>query len=227
MSVHSKRKPYQYISRVGEKFGRLTVLNESRIDGIWWCECKCDCGKAISIKKNYIIRGHKRSCGCLRAETYKTMNRKHGYSTTKLGRVYNSMCQRCSNPNNIGYKHYGDRGIQVCAEWKNNPASFYEWAISNGYKEGLTIDRINVNGNYEPTNCRWIPQKEQGFNRTDNVFYEMDGVRKTETEWVEEYGINKGTFRDRIERGWTFREAITTPPIKHGYTKATYKEAAI
>lgn len=121
--------------------------------------------------------------------------------------VWNTMKQRCYNPNNHKYKNYGERGIAVCSDWKNNFWSFYHWAISNGYQRGLTLDRINVNGNYEPSNCRWVNQKIQQNNRRNN--YITNG--KTIAEWADKSEFSYTTIRKRIESGMTPEEALSTP----------------
>lgn len=133
----------------------------------------------------------------------------HGLSKTRLHVIWHSMYCRCYYPSTNQYKNYGGRGITICEEWKKNFVSFYNWAMNNGYKESLTIDRIDVNGNYEPNNCRWITRKEQSSNTTQNIFYTIDGETKTSKQWCETYNINQTTFKDRLKRGWTLKEALT------------------
>lgn len=125
------------------------------------------------------------------------------------------MRQRCSNPKCINFHNYGGKGITVCDEWNNSFESFYEWAMSNGYEKGLTIDRIDVNGNYEPSNCRWATYKEQANNRTSNRLIEVDGVSHTIGDWSEITGIRLATIWARLKRGWTAKEAVTTPVGKN------------
>lgn len=125
----------------------------------------------------------------------------HNKSNTKLYRVWNSMKQRCSNPNDKFYYCYGERGIKVCNDWLNDFEKFYNWAISNGYAENLTIDRIDVNGNYEPSNCRWVDNKTQQRNRRDRVKVIFKGQERTLIEISEETGIALATIYERHKRG--------------------------
>lgn len=139
------------------------------------------------------------------------MKKTHGYSQTKLYRTYYRMINRCYRENYPHYKSYGGRGIKVCDEWKNNFIEFKNWALKNGYKEGLSLDRINFNGNYEPTNCRWITMFEQASNKRNNLCYTIDGIKKTQTEWCRYYNIPVTNVRRRLSSGWAIEKALTTP----------------
>jgi hypothetical protein len=126
------------------------------------------------------------------------------------------MKSRCFNPNFPSYNHYGGRGITVCDKWKDNFQAFYAWAIFHGYKDDLTIDRINNDGNYEPSNCRWITKKEQSLNKSDNHIVTFNGISKPLMTWCEDCGINYKTVRDRLKRGWSYQDALFKPvQIKH------------
>ena len=123
------------------------------------------------------------------------------------------MKQRCSNPNHKSYHNYGGRGIIVCDEWKNNYQAFYDWSMNNGYKEGLSIDRINNNGNYEPSNCRWTDKITQNNNTRQNKQFVIDGVSKTIHQWALEYNVPVSRVRQRVYRfNWDLKKALTTPP---------------
>ena len=135
----------------------------------------------------------------------------NGLSKTRINNIYHNMKNRCNNPKNYRYKNYGKRGIKICDEWQDSFLSFYNWAINNGYKEDLTLDRIDVNGNYEPSNCRWIPLRQQYYNKTDNVYYFVNGEKKCLSELAIEYNIPYQTLRKRLERGKTIKDALTIP----------------
>lgn len=141
------------------------------------------------------------------------MNYKHGKRHTRIYNIWRSMRQRCYNPNTNRYKNYGAKGVIVCDEWRNSFEAFYEWAMQSGYKEGLTIDRKDTNGNYEPTNCRWATQKSQQNNRENNHLLTHNGETHTIAEWSEKTGIKKGTICARLKSGWSVVETLTTQPI--------------
>lgn len=134
---------------------------------------------------------------------------KHGKSTTKLHRVWWGIIERCCKSYNKSYTEYGGRGITVCDEWRNDFQAFYDWAMASGYNEGLTIDRINVNGNYEPSNCRWVTQSENSRNRRTARIIECNGVSLSLVEWSEITGLHPDTITERIKSGWSIEEALT------------------
>lgn len=145
------------------------------------------------------------------------MKRVHGEANNKNGtrsKLYVTWChmiERCYNPHSERYESYGGRGITVCAEWKSDFSSFRDWALANGYDKRLTLDRIDNNGNYEPTNCKWSTQKEQCNNRRSNRLLTYKGETKTMTQWAESIGMNVGTFKYRLRLGWSVKDAIETP----------------
>ena len=168
----------------GMKFGKLTVLTETNKrskSGCIYCMCQCDCGKKVEIIKNSLLNGNTKSCGCLIKERLKKdkIHYKHGGTHTKLYNIWWKIIARCYNENDVAYKNYGGRGIKMCEQWKNDYGTFYHWANQNGYKEGLTIDRIDNNKGYEPNNCRWATMKEQSNNRRSNIKVRYNGEECT------------------------------------------------
>ena len=158
------------IDLTGQKFGRLTVLHKYGHSGketTWFC--KCDCGNVGVVIGRDLRSGNTKSCGCYHKERASEANTKHkglcrGHKEN-LYKRWESMKKRCTQPNCKSYKDYGGRGIKVCDEWLNDYNAFREWALNNGFEEHLTIERIDYNGNYEPSNCTWIPKCEQSKNR--------------------------------------------------------------
>ena len=159
----------------GQRFGRLTAVSCTGIkqNGNYMWNCKCDCGKDVVVKADHLRRGDTQSCGCINAGRQKGIPRKHGCACNgnkeRLYGVWSAMKNRCENPNHMHYKNYGGRGIKICPEW-HDFITFRNWAVSTGYDENApkgqcTIDRIDVNGNYYPDNCRWVDMKTQNGNR--------------------------------------------------------------
>ena len=132
----------------------------------------------------------------------------HGKTNTRLFSIWTNMHTRCHNKNNAKYKNYGARGIRICSEWEKDFMSFYDWSMENGYDDELTIDRVNNDGDYEPSNCRWVTQKIQQNNRTSNRLITHNGKTQTMQQWAIEKGIKYTTLRMRIEYGWSVDEAI-------------------
>lgn len=189
---------------VGEKIHSLTIIKEleerNKFGSKQWL-CKCDCGniKVYSTSALNVVKG----CGCRKKE--------HGYSQTKLYKTYQRMKNRCYNKKFPHYEIYGGRGIKICNEWLNDFVKFKDWSLNNGYKEGLSIDRINPDGNYEPNNCRWTTMFEQASNKRNNVFYTINGIIMTQTQWCRFYNIPVTNVRGRLNSGWDIEKALTTP----------------
>ena len=151
------------------------------------------------------------SCGCLRKELVGNRFTTHSKSKKRLYRTYHHMKERCYSPKAKGYVDYGGRGISICDEWLSDFESFYDWAVSHGYSDELSIDRIDVNGNYEPSNCRWATNTEQERNKRHTRKLTFQGKTKPLAEWSEIYGLSASTIWGRVQRGWNLEEAFKTP----------------
>ena len=203
------------INIIGQKFGRLIVIEQSNNlhNRIAWL-CKCNCGNYKVVTSSDLKKNKVKSCGCLRKETTSKTSLKnstHHLSNSRLYKVWKSMKQRCYNKNNTPYKKYGGRGIKVCNEWKNDFISFYNWAMRNGYDESKTtkeqsIDRIDVNGNYEPNNCRLTTMKKQQNNRSNNRYIYYKNKKYTISELSSKLNINYATLLWRINNNWKEEE---------------------
>lgn len=192
---------------VGDRFGRLTVIELAGVatncsgesTRLW--RCRCDCGGEKVIREPNFKYGHTRSCGCLYKETRATAERfsTHGKSHDKLYAIWGGMISRCENKTDREkFANYGGRGISVCTEWRNCYEAFEKWALENGYKKGLSIDRIDVNGDYSPSNCRWANSKMQANNRRNNIRITIDNQTKTLTEWCNELNLPYSRMWHRI-----------------------------
>lgn len=211
---------------IGKKFGRLEVIsrvgyNYELHTTIW--ECKCTCGNIKNVSTTSLKSGRSLSCGCLRSEVSSERSKIHGDSNSRLYSIWNGMKNRCYDKNIPIYKNYGGRGITVCDDWKNSYATFKEWSIINGYADDLSIDRIDNNGNYEPSNCRWATFSQQCNNRRSNVLITYNGETRTATEWSKIIGIKSSIIARRKKRGWTDKECIETP-VLHNNQKLYHRK---
>ncbi len=211
-----------FIDITGQTFNHIHVKEHIGSDkwgeAIFLCRCT-ECGKEFVAKSSVIRYGLKKSCGCVakkelseRMKGQRPATWKHGEGKSRLFAIWSGMKTRCTNPNRKTYKHYGGRGISVCDEWFNSYESFRDWALANGYRDDLTIERIDVNGDYEPSNCRWCTWKEQANNKTNNRIIKINGVERTLSEWCDIYGINETTVNQRLNAyGWDEERAVTEP----------------
>lgn len=201
------------IDITGNKYGRLTVIKENGKQGknIMWL-CKCDCGKEINAIAYNLKNGHTRSCGCLQTETRLKSKATHNQSKSRLYRIWRHIKSRCFNSKVPHFKNYGGRGISMCTEWEKSFESFMLWSMANGYANDLSIDRIDVNGDYNPDNCRWTNAKVQANNKTNNHIIEYKGEKHTLSEWSDILGLSHVTITKRIfDYGWTVERAFETP----------------
>jgi len=197
----------------GQKFGRLTAIksigSNKYKQRIW--ECKCDCGNLTNLTPNELLSGNTSSCGCLRDESASRRFGKHHGTGTALYRTWKNMKNRCYSSKNKYYKNYGGRGIIICNEWLNDFGNFQEWSFNNGYKVGLTIERKDVNGNYEPINCEWIPFSEQHLNKSNAIKITIDGKEHYLKNLAEQYNIPYITLWERYKSGWDLDILLKKP----------------
>lgn len=186
---------------VNLRFGRLVVRENLGCDSHgnrhWLCEC--DCGSFKKIFQGSLLNKKTLSCGCLQRERTSEANTQHSYSTEPLHRIWRAIKYRCYGKNGKFYKYYGGRGISVCDSWRTSYLEFRSWALASGYKEGLTIDRIDGDGDYCPENCRWATRLEQANNIRTNIHIEWNGQVHTITEWASILGISRSAFYWRIK----------------------------
>lgn len=208
----------RFVDLSGRRVGRLTVLRifgRDRHNHIFWL-CRCDCGKEKAIQSSCLTQRTTKSCGCLNDEaihrTGKDANGStHGLTGTRLYRIWKAMKGRCGNPNKSDFYLYGARGVSVCDEWKEFER-FRDWALSAGYRDDLTLDRIDVDGNYCPANCRWLSNEQQQLNKRNTVNLTIDGVTKPLTQWAREAGLRRRTVYSRMQRGISGKDLIS--PLK-------------
>jgi len=199
---------------IGKTYNRLTVLLFVRNIGYSkYFLCRCVCGKELEVRIASLVSGNTKSCGCLRTES-NIRKTKHGGAHDKLYRVWATMKDRCSNNNTKEYKHYGGKGVCVCETWKDYEC-FRSWALENGYNDGLSIDRINNDGNYEPDNCRWVTYREQSRNTSRNIFITFNNETLVLSDWANRIGVKPHTLYSRLFYAkWDIEEALTNGPNK-------------
>lgn len=199
---------------IGKKFGQLTVLSYDHKEQIfiknnvkngykYFYLCLCKCGNKTLVSRYHLIYKHTQSCGCI--------TNIHNLSNSRIFKIFQGMKQRCYNPNTYKYKIYGGRGISICDEWLNNFKSFYNWSIENGYRNNFSIDRIDVNGNYEPSNCRWVDNKAQSNNRRNNHLLTFKNETHSINEWAKILNVKRETLKTRLALGWSIERTLTTP----------------
>ncbi len=202
----------------GERFGRLTVVERGKDyvspSGrklVKWV-CRCDCGNLTEVSAAHLRQGDIVSCGCYgkQRRVEGKLENSHGCSRSRIYHLFQNMKYRCLNPNAPNYGLYGGRGIRVCAEWLATDGfeKFYRWALNSGYNDSLTIDRIDVDGDYEPGNCRWADAEVQCNNTRKSVKLTYRGETKTAAQWAREIGVDKHTIYDRIKKGKSIEEIL-------------------
>lgn len=210
----------KFIDMTGQTVGRLKVIR--RVDDYvrsnyraaqWECVCSCPNQTRVIVRGTQLRNGHTNSCGCYQAEVVSLVNTSHGDTTEsgdkRLYGIWAHMLDRCENPNTASFQDYGGRGIKVYSEW-HDYAVFKAWALNNGYASTLSIDRIEVSGNYEPENCRWANFEQQANNTRRNRMLTLNGVTHTMAEWSRILGIPYNRINTRIHRGWSVERALTS-----------------
>lgn len=189
----------------GQRFGKLTAIKLDHIERVkqgtvhYWLY-RCDCGNEKVIRKGEVSQGGSQSCGCFLKESVKQRTTTHRQTHTRLYRIMHDMKQRCLNPNNVNYKHYGARGIKICESWLNDFENFKHWAINNGYKDNLTIERIDFNGNYEPDNCKWILLSEQVKNTRRTRFITVNETTLCLGDWAKKLKMEYNTLKYHLNK---------------------------
>lgn len=202
----------RFIDLTGQVFERLTVISfEKRVNRVSLFNCICICGNTKLLSSNTLLMGKTKSCGCLKKEIMSKTKSTHTKTKHPLYTIWCAMKRRCYNQNVKDYPNYGGRGISVCDKWLNDFQAFYDDMFFN-YDKGLTIERINNNGNYEVSNCKWVSRKIQNRNKRTVNKIEIDGEFKCLSEWAEIYKINLKTVSNRFYTlGWDIRKSLTSP----------------
>lgn len=217
----------RFIDLSGKTYGNLKVIKRigtaKNGDSIWRCQCKC--GNYHDVNASSLKSGNTKSCGCMAKEWRIAPHLKHGKSKTRLYHVWHGMIQRCNNSEHKEFCNYGGRGITVCREWQGEKGfeAFEKWANENGFDENAersvcTLDRVNVNGNYEPNNCRWVDMKAQSNNKRTNFLIEFNREKHTLSEWSRITGISRYAIKRRIKAGWSIEDSLSVVDgrRKHG-----------
>lgn len=209
---------------IGMRFGLLvaqsyshSVKNSTSNGYKHYYNCLCDCGNVCIVERQSLKYSNTRSCGCLRSKQLITRNKetasRNGDSVKheRLYDIWGAMFQRCTNPNSKGYQYYGGKGIKICDEW-HDWERFKQWSLSNGYQDALTIDRIDTNGNYEPSNCRWVDTIVQANNKTTNKYITFNNKTQSLAEWCRELNLDYDRTKQRINAcNMTPEQAFTLP----------------
>jgi hypothetical protein len=210
-----------FIDITGQSFNKLKVIkrveNNNYGNAQWLC--KCLCGEEKVFQGTHLRSGKPQSCGCSAIKSMAQKNTKHGMSRSKGYKAYRAVLQRCNNPKSKAYKYYGGRGIKICDRWLESFENFWE-DMGEEHRDTLTLDRINNNGNYEPSNCRWATRKMQQNNRRANFFITYKDETLTIAEWADKLNIGFGTLAHRIKYAqWPIAKALETPVKLYNYRK--------
>jgi hypothetical protein len=192
---------------IGKRYGKLIVLY---FDGVAtykcgtirdYVVCKCDCGRETRCLLNSIKNGHTSSCGCIHSPYAIRLVPVKGIPISKIRRIWNNVKYRVTNEDGVNYKNYGERGIKMCVEWDMDLVAFYNWCVKTGWRKDLQIDRINVDGDYEPSNCRWVTDHFQRRNKRETLYLEYEGVKKPLIEWCDQFNIPYNKIYRKYKKG--------------------------
>lgn len=214
MPINSKTgKGHRFLDLTNQVFGRLTAIEPIKK---WGCSkyfwvCACDCGRKCEVLGSNLVRGNSKSCGC--SNTIGERSFQHGMAKTRIFKIWAGVRKRCNNPNNKSYERYGGRGIKISKDWDFFP-NFYR-DMKDGYSDELSLDRIDPDGNYEKSNCRWSTPKVQARNKSGIRKIEVNGELKTAAEWSEISGTHSSTILHRINNGWDAKLAVYGHPVKN------------
>lgn len=199
-------------SHIGNHYGNWTVIGEPgtrmyRSDVGALCRCKCGTERLVALR--LLKKGETKSCGCIAIINAAKKNTTHGQHKHRIYGIWRSMKERCHNPNHDAYNRYGGRGITVCLRWQK----FENFLSDNAslFREGLSLDRKNNNGNYSPRNCEWVTKTAQSNNRHNNLFFSFSGSRLTCAQWARKLGVKEITLRKRYQAGWSVQNILTKP----------------
>ncbi len=215
-----KRK---HFANIGDIYGAWTVVEHAPSKGGHkYVTCRCECGTKKSVHLSNLARGKTKSCGCLARKLTSKRLTTHGLAWIKKGKmrplygVWLAMKGRCCNPKNKSYSRYGGRGIRICKEWEESYSLFHKWAMKNGYKKGLTIERIDNGGNYEPANCTWSDRITQANNRRTNHILIYKAKEYTLAQLCRKFGLKYSNILYRLSQGWSLEDAVRKPLNNRG-----------
>lgn len=209
----AKESSIDFINKI---YGKVTVIDDLGINKkSRYVLGLCECGNKKQFRLSDLKNGSSTNCGCVRKSGLKDRNTTHGLTDHQLYNTWRGMIERCTYIKHVHYKHYGGRGISVCPKW-HDFLNFYNWAIENGWEEGLEIDRTLNDGNYTPQNCRFVSPTINKRNRSSNRILTFNGESLCMSEWGERTGLDQSTIKDRLNKlGWSVEKALTTPLNAH------------
>lgn len=208
------------IDLIGQKYNQLTITSVSVIDRK--VVALCDCGNIKEYRVYNILNGHTKSCGCLAVKLITERKTTHGKSCHPLYILWAGIIKRCENVKCKAYHNYGGRGIAMSIEWRNDFVNFYDWALINGWRKGLEIDRVDNNGNYSAGNCRFVTRLVNANNKRSNRVITFNGETKTLSQFARQFNLNNLVLNTRVRNGWNMHDALNYPVKKKGGNNNRY-----